>query len=124
MDANLINIINSSKLSLNFSGELTLYTITSLQKKLQTISFTDIKTIVLDLDSVSYLDTAAAIFIVKLEEEHNNKSIETTIICSSEKLLSTLELVKMQKIITNLETRIEESKNTFSNNSFPKIKIY
>ena len=124
MDANLINIINSSKLSLNFSGELTLYTITSLQKKLQTISFTDIKTIVLDLDSVSYLDTAAAIFIVKLEEEHNNKSIETTIICSSEKLLSTLELVKMQKIITNLETRIEESKNTFSNNSFPKIQIY
>jgi len=124
MDANLTNNIHGSKLSLNFSGELTLYTITSLQKKLQAISFNHISVIVLDLESVTYLDTAAAIFMVKLEEEYSDKSIQTTISCSSSKLLSTLELVKMQKVITNLEMRIEESKSTFLKKSFPKIGMY
>ncbi|MDF1882693.1 MlaE family lipid ABC transporter permease subunit [Sulfurimonas sp. SAG-AH-194-C21] len=124
MASNLTKNIQGDKLFLNFSGELTLYSITTLQKLLDTISFNDIDTIVIDLQKLVYLDTAGAIFIVKLEEEYNKKHTKTTISCFNEKTLSTLELVKMQRIITNLETQIDNNKNSFLKRSAVKTHEY
>jgi len=118
MASNLTKNIQGDKLSISFSGELTLYTIAALQKKIDSISFNEVNLVVLDLHKVLYLDTAAAIFIVKLEEDYNIKSKKTTIICLNKKILSTLELVKMQRIITNLETKIDDTKDSSLENNF------
>ncbi|MDF1878902.1 MlaE family lipid ABC transporter permease subunit [Sulfurimonas sp. SAG-AH-194-C20] len=124
MASNLTQSIQGNKLSINFSGELTLYTITTLEKLTQEIRFKGISLLVLDLHKVSYLDTAAAVFIVNLEEEYNKQSIKTTISCFDKKLLATLELVKMQRIITNLETEIDDNKSSFLQKSVVKINQY
>jgi len=110
MKATLLPTFTSTRLSLKFSGELTLYTISQLQKKLDLIPFQDIKHIVIDLNAVTYLDTAAAIFLVNLEERINAEEIEFSLTCSDENQLSTLELVKMQKIMTHLEEETEKKK--------------
>ncbi|MDQ7042437.1 MAG: MlaE family lipid ABC transporter permease subunit [Sulfurimonas sp.] len=124
MANNLTQTIQGDKLSLNFSGELTLYSIAKLQKEIRAISFDKVKLVILDLHNLIYLDTAAAIFIVKLEEEYSKKSKKTTILCFDEKMLSTLELVKMQRIITNLETKIDNSKKSFFKKSHMKTNEY
>ncbi len=124
MASNLTKNIQGDKLSISFSGELTLYTIAALQKKIDSISFNEVNLVVLDLHKVLYLDTAAAIFIVKLEEDYNIKSKKTTIICLNKKILSTLELVKIQRIITNLETKIDDTKDSSLENNFIKINKF
>ena len=121
MASNLTYNLQGDKLSIKFSGELTLYTIATLQKQLKTISFNEVSLVVLDLHELIYLDTAAAIFLVKLEEEYSTKSKKTTILCFNEKILSTLELVKMQRTITNLQTQINNTKGSFFKNSVIKI---
>jgi phospholipid/cholesterol/gamma-HCH transport system permease protein len=121
MASNLTYNLQGDKLSMKFSGELTLYTIATLQKQLTTISFNEVSLVVLDLHELIYLDTAAAIFLVKLEEEYSTKSKKTTILCFNEKILSTLELVKMQRTITNLQTQINNTKGSFFKNSVIKI---
>ncbi len=120
MASNLTYNLQGDKLSIKFSGELTLYTIATLQKQLTTISFNEVSLVVLDLHELIYLDTAAAIFLVKLEEEYSTKSKKTTILCFNEKILSTLELVKMQRTITNLQTQINNTKGSFFKNSVIK----
>ena len=124
MASNLTYNLQGDKLSIKFSGELTLYTITTFQKQLQTISFKEVSLIALDLHELVYLDTAAAIFLIKLEEEYNTKSKKTRILCFNEKVLSTLELVKMQKTITNSEIKINDTKGLFLKSSIIKINKF
>lgn len=124
MPSTVTKNIDDNKLSLDFSGEFTLYTIEKIQKQLQTISLKDINIIVLDLHNVEYLDTAAAIFIVKLEEEYNKKSKKTTISCFNEKILSSLELVKMQRIMTSLEEEIDSKKTLLIKKGILKLNNY
>ena len=121
MASNLTENIQGDKLSIDFSGELTLYTIAILQKQIDTISFNEVNLVVLDLLKVVYIDTAAAIFILKLEEDYKKKSKETTILCFDEKTLSTLKLVKTQRLITNVETQTDATKGSFFKNSVIKI---
>jgi len=104
MQSNITLHKQRGQLSIEFSGELTLYTISQLQKQTDKLDFKETSSIALDLDNISFIDTAAAIYIVCLEEEYNAKNIITTLRCSNEIILSTLELVKMQRISTNLES--------------------
>lgn len=101
---------NSSHLSLEFSGEITLYTITRLEKQIHTQDLSGVTNIEINLQKVNFIDTAAAIFLVKMEEEISKKGIKCTLVCQNQTALSTLELVKMQRIITNLEKETELSK--------------
>ena len=115
--------LNSShdKLSLDFSGELTLYNITKLQTIFDKANFKNISSIVINLQDVSFIDTAAGIFLVKLEEESSAKNIRTSIVCSNDIILSTLELVKMQRISATIDEKIEKKKSFSLEKSFEKI---
>ena len=121
MQSNITFDQQNSKLSVKFSGELTLYTISQLQKQTDKLEINDVNSIVLDLNSVEYLDTAAAIYIVNLEEECNSKSIATTLSCSNETILSTLELVKMQRISTRLEETQENKSRSLLEKATLKV---
>jgi len=104
MQSNITLHKQSTKLSIEFSGELTLYTISQLQKQTDKLDLKETHSIVLDLNKISFIDTAAAIYIVCLEEEYSDRDIQTTLSCSNETILSTLELVKLQRISTKLES--------------------
>ena len=86
--------INSQKgeLYLNFFGELTLYTISELEDSIRTINNTSYKKVFIDISNVSYIDTAAAIFIYNIEEKFKN--IENEVIYANDLQKSTLELVR------------------------------
>ena len=63
-------------------------------------------------------------FIVRCEEEHNAKDIKTTFSAIDEKILSTLELVKMQRISTTLEKAIEKKKRNLLVRNAHKINDF
>ncbi len=124
MLSTLTHNIHDGKLSIKFKGELTLYTITKLQKELSSVFLKNVTSVLLNLNNLSYLDTAGAIFIVKLEEKYNKNSRITSILCSDKKTLSTLELVKMQNIITDLKIEIDKKKKSFFNKNLIKTHQY
>lgn len=112
---------HDNKLSLDFSGELTLYNITKLQTIFNKSDLKSIDSIVINLNNVSFIDTAAGLFLVKIEEDNNAKNIRTSIACENEVVLSTLELVKMQRISAKLDKKIVHKKQFSLGNSFVKI---
>jgi len=112
------------KLSLDFSGKLTLYDIRKLQAIFDKTDLKNITQISINLKEVSFIDTAAGIFLVKLEEESSAKNIRTTIVSAGDIVLSTLELVKMQKISTNLDEKVEREKRLLLENTFVKVNAY
>ena len=80
-----------------FSGELTLYHISKLQILIHNAKLKNIQTIQIDLLKLEFIDTAAAIFISKLQNEFSSKNILTTLLCDNETILSTLKLVETQQ---------------------------
>lgn len=124
MKATLSLNFESKKLSLNFSGELTLYTISHLQKQIDRLEIKPAHKLLINLEHVTYLDTAAAVFIVKCEEDFNKRNFKTTIYCVNEKILSTLELVKMQRISSQLESEIDNQKKSLLKKNFDKLNEF
>ena len=116
--------LDSDKLSLFFSEEINLYILTSLQKQIDAIDMSSVKNIIIDLDNVTYMDTASAIFVVKCEEKYNTQDIKTTLVCSNQKILSTLEFVKTQRIKTNLKNEIEKKKQGLLKRNFNKLNDF
>jgi len=99
MDNSLLSITHiDDKLSLNFFGELTLFVVSKYNKQLEELDFSKTKRVLIDLEKLVFLDTAAAIFINSLISELNFKNIEVSINCTSKDILGTLELVKNQKL--------------------------
>lgn len=86
-----------STLSLEFLEEITLYTLAQIEKQILSHSYKGIKTLILNLEKVTFIDTAAAIFLAKMEEDMSSKNIQCTLICQDKILLATLELVKTHK---------------------------
>jgi len=116
--------LDTDKLSLFFSEEINLYILTSLQKQIDAIDMSSVKNIIINLDNVTYMDTASAIFVVKCEEKYNTQDIKTTLVCSNQKILSTLEFVKMQRIKTNLKNDIEKKKQGLLKRNFNKLNDF
>ncbi len=98
MNHSLIITSSGSKLSLKFSGEFTLYTISKYQNQIDTINFNDTQSVVLDFTELSYLDTASAIFINSLERKFLDKNIGFDIQCFSNDILDTIKLVKKETL--------------------------
>jgi phospholipid/cholesterol/gamma-HCH transport system permease protein len=86
------------ELLLNFVGELTLYDIASFEKNLYKSPLKNYKKITIDLESVQSIDTAVAILIDKTILENMQLGKETTLLCQNNNILSTLELIKTQRI--------------------------
>ena len=86
-------VYTDSNLSLKFIGEVTLHNIPQYQKQLDAIDFLNIKSAVLDLDNLLFIDTAAGLFIASLEKEFILKNINVSTICLKPEILNTLELV-------------------------------
>ncbi|MBU0632100.1 ABC transporter permease [bacterium] len=85
--------LNNAQLDVYLTGDLTLYTTSRLQKyifsKLQNISELNI-----DLDGVTSIDTAGAIYINCLKSTLLDKNISISLTCKDEKILKTLNDIK------------------------------
>ncbi len=90
----LLSDFTKNTLSLNFQGELTLCTITSFQKELEKLSYNDVVKIVINLNDVSYIDTAAAILISKIRYKANTQKIPVELVCENGNFLKTIQLVE------------------------------
>ncbi|MBA1432830.1 MAG: ABC transporter permease [Epsilonproteobacteria bacterium] len=85
--------LQNDKLSITFSGELTLYTIAQLQKELATVKTYIFKELHLNFEQILYLDTAGAIFIYDLEKHFKQKAIVVHLFLKDDIQKSTLALV-------------------------------
>jgi len=84
-------------LRLDFSGELTLFTLTNHQATVESISYLDKSKLEINLEKLTYLDTAAAIFLDNIYNSFSKKGIEVSFISKSQDILDTLALVKSKK---------------------------
>lgn len=89
---------DKNKLTLNFSGELNLYVVSTSQKHLSGIDFSSFKQIDINLENVSFIDTAASIFINNLQTEYQDKDIDISIISNNQDVVDTLKLIKEQNL--------------------------
>jgi len=97
MNQNYLNIISKdTELSLNFFGEFNLYKITAFEKQINEIDLSKIKTLNLNFTKLTFLDTAAAIFINTLKQKNHNR-LMINIICVDSTIKETLLLVETEK---------------------------
>lgn len=92
MHNNLTVKLIDNILSLEFHGVLTLYTVAEYEKKVYEVNHEFVKSVIIDLNDVSYMDTASAIFIQNIQ--HKFQTVNTTLQCTNKTFLSTLNLVK------------------------------
>ena len=88
-------------LLLKFSGELSLYAITTLQKQLNIQNISNVKDIQIEWNDVCLVDTAAAIFINNLLIKYEKLDIKVSINSNSKDITDTLELVRNQKLTSD-----------------------
>ena len=106
-----LNAVQSKdKLTLNFSGELTLYLVTSYQKTIEQFRKQSVKKVEINLENVSYMDSAVSIFLNDLLSDLSLKKIETSVISNNEDIHSTLNLTKKYK--ASSENQVQKEKKT------------
>jgi len=93
MNKNPLHItVYKDGISLDFSGELTLYNLTQAESLLRTQKLTNFQNIMINLQNASYLDTAFALFLTDLQEQYKAK-----VQCEDKNFLHTLALTKEHK---------------------------
>jgi len=85
---------NSTTLILNFLGEFTLYKISTYEAQIDSAKYSTYHNIEINLDSLSYMDTAASIFINLFIDKLDNKNIIYSIKSNKSEILDTLNLTK------------------------------
>jgi len=103
MNASSFRFIDTKDaLSLKFTGELTLYNLTSYQKQIERTSFSKEKKIILDLSELEFLDTAGALFLNHLQNHFHAKELSVEIQSQHQSVLAMLQLTQKQenKIVT------------------------
>jgi len=96
-----------NEITLNFSGALSLYTIATHQKTIDSLALSSYEKVIIDLNNLDFLDTAAALFIQNIQSL--NKSSQ--LLVSNENIKDTLELV--QKHNLNSEKLAKKNKLSF-----------
>ncbi len=89
----LINLQND-KLFITFKGELTLHTVAKIEKELAQVKRYSFNALQLDFKNVTFLDTAGALFIYKLEKNFTKKEVTVTLLLEDTLQKETLNLVK------------------------------
>lgn len=105
--------IKDATIELLFFGELTLYTLSEYQKLTAKISPSSSKQVVVNLQALSFLDTAGAIYIQKFLESLDKKSIPHTLVCDEKRSLDTLNLVMKRTAKSEAISKIK-NKNIFA----------
>ncbi|WP_457748391.1 MlaE family ABC transporter permease [Sulfurimonas sp.] len=100
----------TNNVSLDFSGELTLYNLSQVQNLLETNTFANTKKITINLNNAKYLDTAFALFLIDLQQKYH-----AYIKCENKNFLHTLELTREHK------KRIENTNKKERSNIFEYI---
>ena len=95
-------------LTLSFSGELTLFTLTDYEKTLEVTSLSNISKIEINLEELTYLDTAAAIFLDNTYNFFSKKISDIKYVIDNQEISDTLDLVKSKKGIHNPIKRKKE----------------
>jgi len=96
----------SEKLILSFSGDLTLYDIQKYEKEFDSLDILS-KNANINLENLTSIDTAAAIFINNLQDKLKSKNITLSVLIKSEKIVDTINLAK--KYLANNENFNEPS---------------
>jgi len=84
--------------SLNFEGEVTLYTLHTYELELKNHSLRNIDKIIINLHAVTYIDTAGALFIKSWQEFFVLEGVECEVLCDEPKSLQTLALAEQKKV--------------------------
>ena len=85
------------RLSLTFKGDLNIYNISDFEQDINTLGLVGVKTALIDLGDVSFMDTASSILIFNLQKKLTNKNITIKLLCSNKEILDILSLVENQK---------------------------
>ena len=103
-----------STVILNFLGELSLYTITKLQKQVDLINLAGIKKVEINLTKTTFLDTAAAIFIHNMQHKYIAKNVDVVLLIENKETKATLDLVKKQTTLLGTCSIQDENKFLYS----------
>ena len=108
---------SSTTLSLVFNGEFTLYLVSKYEAQIKSVNYNSYKYIEINLDSITYLDTAAAMFLNNLKNKLNLANISYEIISSKTQTQDTLALVNKYNKRNNENVLLSDS-------TFEKIGKY
>ena len=93
MNKNPLHItVDKDEISLEFSGELTLYNLHEAESLIHALKLLNFQNVIINLQNVSYLDTAFALFLTDLQEQYKAK-----VQCEDKNFLHTLTLAKEHK---------------------------
>ncbi len=98
------------KLTLYFSGELTLFTITSHQNEINSNVYTHFSEVEINLEKLVFIDTAAAIFLEKVYEKLSKTHKKVSFVTKDKGTIDTLTLVRSKRFNT-VQTQAKKSKN-------------
>ena len=103
-----------NKLTLKFSGELTLFTLTIHQKTVNSSGLSSSQEVEINLEDLTYLDTAGALFLDNIYNDLSKKSNKVSFITSNQEVTETLNLVKNKKDNTaEIKTKNEKDAISF-----------
>ena len=105
--------VEDDTLFVTLSGELNIYTLPSLQKKVEGLLLAKYKVLCIDIHEVTFLDTAGAIFLVKMEHQADERKQKFSLKSPKKIHLETLELVH-QKLDFHQKIPKTSSHNLFA----------
>lgn len=110
MSTSKLTIITKNKqILLKFSGEFSLYNISSYQDQIENLNLAHFSEAVIDLNDVSFFDTAAAIFLNNIEKKCKSKNLDIAMISQNSDVLDTLSMVKGQLVKDKQVTKKSKS---------------
>jgi len=83
---------NTTTLTLNFFGDFTLYLVSKYEAQVKSANYKSYKNIIINLDSLTYLDTAASIYINSLINKLSQNNISYEVSHKKKEIKDTLEL--------------------------------
>ncbi|MCK9454387.1 MlaE family lipid ABC transporter permease subunit [Sulfurimonas sp.] len=109
MDNASLEITNkNNRLFLVFAGELTLYNISKLQTKIETLNLDQSEEVILDFSKVTFFDTASALMVYNLQERTSQSHIEFQIVSAGKDITDMIKLIKMHKDKTEAIKRLKK----------------
>ncbi|MDD2790874.1 MAG: MlaE family lipid ABC transporter permease subunit [Sulfurimonas sp.] len=84
-------------LCLKFLGEITVYTLSKNQETIDKIDRSKLNRVEIDLSDVTFIDTAAGIFLLGVRKHFEALVSQTQLVCTNDEILRTLALVEKKQ---------------------------